>query len=95
MVAYWLSVFAPFVLFPPYSPFVFIVPKGAIPPTLRIKNRQFSPLNRAVVLKLGSARQFFGDPEAPSKTINTTLLKKKILLDENILLETGWMRFAK
>jgi len=33
----------------------------------------------AVVLKLGSMRQFFGVCEAPSKKINTTLLKKKIL----------------
>jgi len=34
---------------------------------------------RSVVLKLESARQFSGDREAPSKKINTTLLKKKIL----------------
>jgi len=34
---------------------------------------------RAVVLKVGSARQFSGDREAPSKKINLALLKKKIL----------------
>jgi len=35
--------------------------------------------SKPVVLKLGSARQFSGDREAPSKKINTTLLKKKFL----------------
>jgi len=34
---------------------------------------------KSVVLRLGSARQFSGDREAPSKKINTTLLRKKIL----------------
>jgi len=41
----------------------------------------FSPvvLKLGSAVLLGSARQFSGDREAPSKKINTTLLKKKIL----------------
>jgi len=46
----------------------------------------------AVFLRLGSAREFSGDREAPSKKINTTLLKKKILCEikfsGNLLFQT-------
>ena len=40
-------------------------------------NSFYLPCFRAVVLKLGSARQIFWDREAPSKKIKTTILKKK------------------
>jgi len=54
-----------------------------VTPLLHHSNARHKRRNQAsfksVVLKLGSARRFSGDREAPSKKINTTLLKKKNL----------------